>query len=232
MVRRALVSTAGLLACLLTLLVCRHTVEIQPAFNFGIVSDADQVIKVLPESGSGPVQVSKNGYRVFDLDSIVTDGDDSASTIRWSLTPGPSLNVWLNGDTALIGPAANQVGESYAVFTATDPGGLSVSWTCPVAVFDSFRINVPDININGVGPGDSATVAVDFVYKFSLKRELTWGAPSYDPTYLDKCYLSGSPDSLRLTAHAKASGTTGIYLTVRDTVNHVTFSYSTLANIK
>ena len=209
---------------------CRHTTDFAPRLETGTVSDTTQLIGVLPDSGA--VQISKNGYRKFDLDAIVTDQDDAAPTIRWSLSPGSLLNVILKGDTALIGPAANQVGESYVVFTATDPGGLSASKTCPVAVFDSFRINVPDININGVGPGDSATVAVDFVYKFSLKRELTWGAPSYDPTYLDKCYLSGSPDSLRLTAHAKASGTTGIYLTVRDTVNHVTFSYSTLANIK
>ena len=135
MVRRVLISLAGLLvAGLLVICACRSDLNFPPRLVTGSVSDTAQVIGVLPDSGV--VHVSKNGYRSFNLDAIVADEDDADSTIEWSLSPGPALEVDLQGDTARIGPVPNRVCTSYVVFTASDPGGLTISRTCPISVFE------------------------------------------------------------------------------------------------
>src|SRR5512147_2176352 len=127
MVRCVLTSLAGLLF----ICACRPDLSFPPRLVTGSISDTTRIIGVLPDSGA--VHVSKNGYRAFNLNAIVADEDDPDSTISWSLSPGPGFEVKLHGDTARIGPVPNQVCTSYVVFTATDPGGLSTSRTCPVA---------------------------------------------------------------------------------------------------
>ncbi|MCX6844574.1 MAG: hypothetical protein NTX53_20105 [candidate division WOR-3 bacterium] len=232
MVRRLLAALTGLPpVCLLVFCACRPKVDFPPRLETNAVPDTAQVIVALPPD-SGVVQVSKNGYRLFDLDAIVTDEDDADSTIRWSLSPGSLLNVNLNGSLAEIGPVPNQAGVSYVVFTATDPVGLSTSKTCPILVFDEFKTDsLPDTIV--VSRSGDTTVVLKCQYRASLKPKLIWGAPSYDSTYLGLCFLSGSPDSGALTVQAKGtSGTTGISLTVRDSVNHVTFNYGIPVTIR
>jgi len=198
-------------------------VDFPPRLETGDVCDTTQVLRVLPSSGA--VQISKNGYREFDLDAIVTDEDDTDSTISWSLSPGPLLNVNLNGALAEIGPVPNQTGKSYVVFTATDPSGLSTSKTCSVSVFDEFKPDsLPDTIV--VPRNGDTTVILKCQYRASLRPELSWGAPSYDSIYLDQCSLSGSPDSGALQLKARAiAGATGIQFTVHDPVNHVDFNH-------
>jgi len=232
MVRSVLAALVGLLAvCLLVFCACRSNVDFPPALEPGAVPDTALVVKTIP--GSGYVNISKNGYRVFNLDSIVTDDDDEDSDISWSLSPGPLLNVNLKDSLAEIGPLPNQAGESYVVFTATDPVGLSVSKTCPILVFDEFRTDsLPDTIV--VARSNDTTVAMKCQYRESLESKLTWGdTVSYDTTYLNACTLSGSPASGEFTVTAKATpGTTGVHFTVRDAVNHVDFSYSIPVVIK
>ena len=232
MVRRVLASLAGLLAVgLLVFCACGTKTDFPPRLETNAVPDTAQVIVALPPD-SGVVQISKNGYRVFDLDAIVTDEDDADSTIRWSLSPGSLLNVNLNGSLAEIGPVPNQAGVSYVVFTATDPFGLSTSKTCSISVFDEFKTDhLPDtIEVTG---SREETVVLRCQYRPSLTPKLTWGDVSFDHNYLQACYLSGSPGSGTLTIGAKGTpGTTGIYLTVRDSVNHVTFNHSIPVTIR
>jgi len=224
MVGRVLISlTAPLVTGLMVLCACRAETGFPPRLETRDVSDTVQVIHALPSSGA--VQISKNGYREFDLDAIVTDEDDADSTIRWSLSPGPLLNVNLNGSMAEVGPVPNQAGESYVVFTATDPGGLSASKTCPVSVFDSFRVISPEVD--SVSSGGTKTDTLVYEYKSSLRALLVWGSPSFDRAYLDTCYLGGTPDTELLTVEARTgSVTTSVQFTVLDPVNHADFTYS------
>jgi len=225
MVRSVLAVLVGLLAvCLLVFCACRSNVDFPPALEPGAVPDTALVVKTIP--GSGYVNISKNGYRVFNLDSIVTDDDDEDSDISWSLSPGPLLNVNLKDSLAEIGPLPNQAGESYVVFTATDPLGLSVSKTCPILVFDEFRVDTL-LGTIAIKPDSTKRVAVAYGYRDGLEPGLEWEEPQIDTAWLKTCSLSVKPDSLVLTVEARdSSGTTGIYLAVDDPVNHVTFHHS------
>jgi hypothetical protein len=228
MVRRVLTSLTGLLfACLLVIGACRSDLSFPPRLVTGAVSDTTQLVVALPDSGA--VHISKNGYRAFNLDAIVTDEDDADSTISWSLTPGPSLEVKLNGDTARIGPVPNQVCTSYVVFTATDPGGLSTSRTCPIAVFE-FHIH-PDSVM--VGPNSVADAVLDCDYRPDLKSGLTWAKPICDSAWLPECSLVDSSGAKVLRVRTGDSvGITGIYLKISDPVNNVDFHHSIQVTIE
>jgi len=219
-----------LAAGIIVVVTCRPATDFGPRIETGDVSDTTQVVRALPSSVA--VQISKNGYREFDLDAIVTDEDDADSTIRWSLSPGSLLNVTLYGRLAELGPLPNQVGESYVILTATDPGGLSTSKTCPVSVFDEFRTDyLPDTI--AVSTNRDTTIALKCQYRASLRSKLNWGVVSYDSVYLSQCSLSGSPDSGALTLAARTSaGTTGIQFTVHDPVNHVDFNHGILVMVR
>jgi hypothetical protein len=229
MVRRIVVASIGLTAFGLLALVACQKLNFPPSFKMGAVPDSVQVIDSLPASGS--VAISKNGYRVFDLDAIVDDEDDPDSTISWTLTPGPLLLVTLHGDTADIGPTANQIGESYVVFTATDPGGLSWSQRCSVSVFDEFEIVSPVTE--SVSVGGTANIPIAYDYRSALRPLLEWGAPAFDNAWLTACRVEGASASKKLILTAGSRpGTTGVQLDVTDPVNHVTFHHGVLIVIQ
>lgn len=223
MVRAALTLLAGLLV----FCSCRPGLDFPPRLVTGAVSDTARLISALPDSGA--VNISKNGYRLFDLDAIVADEDDADSVITWSLTPGPELEVRLNEDTAMIGPTANVVCTSYVVFTATDPGGLSASRTCPISVFE-FRIPLDSVAVDSGGTVDTV-LGCD--YRPDLEGGLVWGAPVYDPAWLLECSLTWSSGAkmLRLTA-GDSVGVTGVYLTISDPVNNVDFHHGIQVRIE
>jgi hypothetical protein len=213
---------AGLLvAGLLVICACRSELNFPPRLVTGSVSDTTRLIGVLPDSGA--VHVSKNGYRSFNLDAIVADEDDTDSTISWSLSSGPALEVSLHGDTARIGPVPNQVCTSYVVFTATDPGGLSSSRTCPISVFE-FMIRLDSMVLDSNSVVDTI---LECDYRPDLKDGLIWDSPVYDSAWLPECSLADSAGAKVLRLKASDSvGTTGIYLRVSDPVNNVDFHHS------
>jgi hypothetical protein len=223
MVRVILTSFVGLLV----ICACRSGLSFPPRLATGAVSDTTRLIKALPDSGA--VHISKNGYRAFNLDAIVADEDDADSTITWSLTPGPALEVRLYGDTARIGPIPNQVCTSYVVFTATDPGGLSTSRTCPISVFEFL------IHLDSVVMGSNSTVdtVLDFDYRPGLKNGLVWDTPVCDAAWLPECSLVDSSGTMVLRLRTSDSvGSTGIYLKVSDPVNNVDFHHSIQVTIE
>jgi hypothetical protein len=222
MVRRVLTSLAGLLvANLLIICACRSNLNFPPRLETGSISDTTRLIGALPDSGA--VHISKNGYRAFNLDAIVADEDDADSTITWSLSPGPTLEVKLHGDTARIGPVPNQVCTSYVVFTATDPGGLSTSRTCPIAVFE-FQIHLDSMVVS---PGSIAGKVLDCDYRPDLKDGLIWDRPVCDSAWLPECSLVDSSGAKVLRLKTSDSvGITGIYLKISDPVNNVDFHHS------
>jgi len=223
MVRRVLTSLAGLLVTC----ACRSDLSFPPTLVTGSVSDTTHLIGVLPDSGT--VHVSKNGYRAFNLDAIVADEDDADSTISWSLSPGPGIEVKLHGDTARIGPVPNQVCTSYVVFTATDPGGLSTSRTCPIAVFE-FLIHLDSMVVNS---NSVSGAALDCDYRPDLKSGLVWDRPVRDSAWLPECSLEDSSGTKVLRLRTSDSvGTTGIYLKISDSVNNVDFHHSIQVTIK
>jgi hypothetical protein len=228
MVRRVLTSFAGLLvADLLVICACRSNLNFPPRLATGSVSDTARLIGALPDSGD--VHISKNGYREFDLDAIVADEDDADSTIKWSLSPGPGLEVRLHGDTARIGPVPNQVCTSYVVFTATDPGGLSTSGTCPISVFE-FLIRLDSMV---VGSSSVVDTVLDCDYRPDLKNGLIWDTPVYESAWLPECSLVDSSGAKVLRLRSGDSvGITGIYLRISDPVNNVSFSHSLQVTIK
>jgi len=228
MVRRVLTSLAGLLvANLLIICACRSDLSFPPRLVTGSVSDTTQLIGALPDSGA--VHISKNGHRAFNLNAIVADEDDADSTISWSFSPGPALEVKLDGDTARIGPVPNQVCTSYVVFSATDPGGLSTSRTCPVAVFE-FLIHLDSIAMSANSV--SGTV-LDCDYRPDLKSGLIWDNPVCDSAWLPECSLVDSSGAkvLRLRT-SDSAGITGIYLKINDPVNSVYFHHSIQVTIE
>jgi hypothetical protein len=223
MVRRVLTSLAGLLV----ICACRSDLSFPPRLEIGSVSDTNQLIGALPDSGA--VHVSKNGYRAFNLDAIVADEDDADSTISWSITPGPALEVKLDGDTARIGPVPNQVCTSYVVFTATDPGGLSTSRTCPVSVFE-FLIYVDSMM---VGSNSVADAVLSCDYRPDLKSGLIWARPICDSAWLPECSLVDSSGAKVLRVRTGDSvGITGIYLEISDPVNNADFHHSIQVTIE
>ena len=223
MVRRVMTSLAGLLV----ICACRSDLSFPPRLVTGSVSDTTRFIGVLPDSGG--VHVSKNGYRAFNLNAIVADEDDADSTITWSLSPGPSLEVILHGDTARIGPVPNQVCTSYVVFTATDPGGLSTSRTCPISVFE-FSILLDSMVMNSSSVMDTV---LDCDYRPDLKSELIWDTPVCDSAWLPECSLVDSAGSKVLRLRTSDSvGITGIYLRISDPVNNVDFHRSIQVRLK
>ncbi len=228
MVRSVLTSLAGLLvAGLLVICACRSDLNFPPRLATGSVSDTAQLIGVLPDSGT--VYISKNGYRAFNLDAIVADVDDADSTISWSLSPGPALEVNLRGDTARIGPVPNQVCTSYVVFTATDPGGLSTSRTCPISVFE-FLIPLDSVVLDSNSVMDTV---LDCEYRPDLKSGLIWDKPVCDSAWLPECSLVDSSGAKVLKLRASDSvGITGIYLRISDPVNNVDFHHSIQVRIQ
>jgi hypothetical protein len=228
MVRRVLASFAGLLvAGSLVICACRSGLSFPPRLVTGSVSDTTRLIGVLPDSGA--VHISKNGYRAFNLDAIVADEDDADSTITWSLSPGPALEVSFHGDTASIGPVPNQVCTSYVVFTATDPGGLSTSRTCPISVFE-FSIGLDSIVINS---NAVAAAVLDCDYRPDLKNGLVWDKPVCDSAWLPECSLVDSSGTKVLRLKTSDSvGITGVYLKISDPVNNVDFHHSIQVTIK
>lgn len=223
-------SICSLISCLLVFCACRQKPNFPPRLNTGSVSDTAQVIRVLPDEGA--VAICKNGYRVFDLDSIVADEDDPDSTIAWSLAPGPSLEVRLVGSRVEVVPLPNWAGEDHVVFTATDPGGLSASRTCPVLVFDEFVVESP-LDTFTVARSSTRHLPVRVRYRTGLQPGLRWSVNVSSSTLLPVCRLNApiAPDTLTLTAGGQ-SGTAGVYFTVRDTVNHATFHYSSLVTVR
>jgi hypothetical protein len=228
MVRSVLTSLVGLLGgALLVSFACRSDLSFPPRLVTGSVSDTAQVIGALPDSGA--VYICKNGYRVFNLDAIVADEDDADSTIEWSLSPGPALEASLHGDTARIGPVPNQVCTSYVVFTATDPGGLSSSRTCPIAVFE-FMIRLDSVEL---ASNSAANTVLEYDYRPDLKDGLIWDNPVYDSAWLAECSLADSAGAKVLRLRTNDSvGTTGIYLKVSDPVNSVDFHHSVRVTVE
>lgn len=223
MVRSILISLAGLLV----ICACRSDLSFPPRLVTGSVSDTTRLIGVLPDSGT--VHVSKNGCRAFNLDAIVADEDDVDSTISWSLSPGPGFEVKLNGDTARIGPVPNQVCTSYVVFTATDPGGLSTSRTCQIAVFE-FLIHLDSMAVNA---NSLSAAALDCDYRPDLKSGLVWSTPVCDSAWLPECSLADSSGTKVLRLRTSDSvGITGIYLKISDPVNNVDFHHSIQVTIE
>ncbi|MBM3331714.1 hypothetical protein FJY68_07685 [candidate division WOR-3 bacterium] len=211
----------------LVVCACRSDLDFPPRLVTGPVSDTAGLIPALPDSGA--VHIGKNGYRAFDLGAIVADEDDADSTITWSLTPGPALEVRLYSDTARIGPVPNQVCTSYVVFTATDPGGLNTSRTCPISVFE-FLIHLDSVVMD---PNSVRQTVIDYDYRPDLRAGLTWDQPVCDPAWLPQCSLTDSSGAkiLRLTT-GDSVGTTGIYLRVNDPANHVDFHHSIQVTIE
>lgn len=228
MVRRVLVSLAGLLvAVVLVVSACRSELDFPPRFVVAPISDTARVIAALPYSGA--VYVSKNGYRAFDLDAIVTDEDDADSTISWVLSAGPGLEVRLQGNTARIGPVPNRVCSSYVVFTATDPGGLSTSRTCPIVVFE-FLLPLDSIKM---GPNSVANAVLEYDYRPTLKNGLVWDPPVCDPAWLPECSLADSSGAKTLRLRTSDSvGTTGVYLRISDPVSNVDFHRSIKVTVR
>ena len=228
MVRSALTALTGLLvADLLVICACRSDLSFPPRLMTGSVSDTTRLIGVLPDSGA--VHVSKNGYRAFNLDAVVADEDDADSTISWSLSSGPALEASLHGDTARIGPVPNQVCTSYVVFTATDPGGLSTSRTCPISVFE-FLIPLDSVVLDSSSVMDTV---LDCEYRPDLKDGLIWDNPVHDLAWLPECSLADSSGVKVLRLKTSDSvGTTGIYLRVSDPVNNVDFHHSIRVTVK
>ncbi len=228
MVRRVLTALAGLLfTSLLVIGSCRSNLSFPPRLVTGSVPDTVRLIGVLPDSGA--VHISKNGYRAFNLDAIVSDEDDADSAIAWSLSPGPSLTVALHGDTAKIGPVPNRVCTSYVVFTATDPDGLSTSRTCPISVFE-FLIHLDSI---AVGPNSVTDAALDCDYRPDLKSGLIWAKPVCDSAWLPECSLVDSSGAKLLRVKTGDSvGITGIYLEIRDPVNNVDFHHGIQVTVR
>ena len=228
MVRRVLVSFAGLLfAVVLVVCACRSELNFPPRLVVAPVSDTARVIGALPYAGA--VYISKNGYRAFDLDAIVTDEDDADSTISWSLSPGPDLEVRLQGDTARIGPVPNRVCSSYVVFTATDPGGLSTSRTCPIVVFEFLML----LDSIAAAPNSVADTFLEYDYRPTLKNGLVWDPPVCDPAWLPECSLLDSSGAKVLRLKSSDSvGTTGVYLRISDPVNNVDFHRSVKVTVR
>jgi hypothetical protein len=228
MVRRVLVSLAGLLvAIVLVICACRSGLNFPPRLVVAPVSDTARVIGALPYAGA--VYISKNGYRAFDLDAIVTDEDDVDSTISWSLSPGSDLEVRRQGDTARIGPVPNRVCSSYVVFTATDPGGLSTSRTCPIVVFE-FLLPLDSVTM---GPNSVLSAVLEYDYRPTLKNGLIWDTPVCDSAWLPECSLVDSSGAKVLRLKSSDSvGTTGVYLRVSDPVNNVDFHRSVKVTVR
>jgi hypothetical protein len=228
MVRRVLFSLAGLLVVVvLVVSACRSELNFPPRLVVAPVSDTALVIAALPYSGA--VYVSKNGHRAFDLDAIVTDEDDADSAISWSLSPGPDLDAKLQGDTASIGPVPNRVCSSYVVFTATDPGGLSTSRTCPIVVFE-FLLPLDSITM---GPNSVASTLLEYDYRPTLKNGLIWDPPAFDSAWLPECSVVDSSGAKMLGLRTSDSvGTTGVYLRISDPVNNVDFHRSVKVTVR
>jgi hypothetical protein len=228
MVRRVLVPFAGLVvAVVLVISACRSELNFPPRLVLGPVSDTSRLIGALPYTGA--VYISKNGCRAFDLDAIVEDGDDADSTISWSLSAGPELEVKLQGDTARIGPVPNQVCSSYVVFTATDPGGLSTSRTCPIVVFD-FLMSLDSVVM---GPNSAVDTFLECDYRPALLNGLVWDQPVCDSAWLPECSLVDSFGAKMLRLRTGDSlGTTGIYLGISDPANNVRFHRSIRVTVK
>jgi hypothetical protein len=227
MVRRVLAPLAGLLVFVLVSSACRSELDFPPRLAVAPVSDTARLIGALPYSGA--VYISKNGFRAFDLDAIVTDENDADSTISWSLTPGPGLEVKLQGDTARIGPVPNQVCSSYVVFSATDPGGLSTSRTCPIVIFE-FLMALDSMVIS---PNSLADTFLECDYRPALKNGLVWDQPVCDPAWLPECSLVDSSGAKVLRLKTSDSvGTTGVYLRISDPVNNVDFHHSIQVTVR
>ncbi|MBN2466163.1 hypothetical protein JXD38_11135 [candidate division WOR-3 bacterium] len=228
MVKRVLSPLAGLLvAVVLVTCACRSELNFPPRLVVAPVSDTSQLIGALPYSGA--VYVSKNGYRAFDLDAIVTDEDDADSTISWSFSPGPDIEVRLQGDTARIGPVPNRVCSSYVVFTATDPGGLNTSRTCPFVVFE-FRMMLDSMVMT---PNSVADTVLECDYRPTLKSGLIWDQPVFDSAWLLECSLVDESGAKVLRLETSDSvGTTGIYLRVSDPVNNADFHHSIQVTVR
>jgi len=219
---------AGLLvAGLLVICACRSDLNFPPRLITGPVSDTAHLIGTLPDSSA--VHISKNGHRAFNLDAIVADEYDADSTIEWSLSPGPSIEASLHGATARIGPVPNRVCTSYVVFTATDPGGLSSSRTCPISVFE-FLIPLDSV---GMGPNSATGTVLECDYRPDLKDGLIWDNPVYDSAWLAECSLVDSAGAKVLRLRTNDSvGMTGIYLKVSDPVNNVDFHHSVRVTVE
>lgn len=228
MVRHSLLALVGLTASgLLLFCVCRPVRNLPPAMARGAVADTDTLIARFPSPDT--VHVSKNGYRVFDLDAIADDLDNEDAEISWSFSPGPLMYARLVGRRVEIGPLANQVpADGYVVFTATDPGGLSVTNTCHFLV-DTFKITLDTVTL---ARNSARSVKVGYVYLPTLKARLDWKVEYFDSQLLETCSLSGG-EAKTITLKARGTtGITGVYLTVKDPVNHVAFSHSILVTIE
>jgi hypothetical protein len=137
--------------------------------------------------------------------------------------------VKLDGDTARIGPVPNQVCTSYVVFTATDPGGLSTSRTCPISVFE-FLIHVDSMM---VGSNSVADAVLNCDYRPDLKSGLIWARPICDSAWLPECSLVDSSGAKVLRVRTGDSvGITGIYLEISDPVNNADFHHSIQVTIE
>jgi hypothetical protein len=135
----------------------------------------------------------------------------------------------LSGDTARIGPVPNQVCTSYVVFTATDPGGLSTSKTCPISIFE-FLIPLDSMVMGSSGALDTI---LDCEYRPDLKDGLIWDPPVCDSAWLPECSLVDSSGAKVLKVRTSDSvGTTGIYLRVTDPVNNVDFHHSIRVTVR
>jgi len=170
-----------------------------------------------------PDTIYKNGYRIYNLDSLVEDLDDHDSTIVWSISSGPLLTTRLidsiDGNFVKIEPIRNQTGNDWIDFTATDPMGARASKTCQVYVIEpicSLTIN----NIR-IPRGDSVKYKKDSIIVYQNEGRLEWTVST------DTIYLTNNSSSPWIRFYAKSTpASTAVYFNLYDPDNHVHFNRS------
>jgi hypothetical protein len=191
-------------------------------FGLAFISGCKQKINVPPifEGLPDTIKICKNGYRTFNLGSIVKDLDDDDSTIVWSISSGPLLTIIRFPDSVNLKPLPNQIGNDWVNFTVTDPMGASASKTCQVYIIEptcSLTINNIQIRHNE----SSAVYIPDSIIEYENKSRLVWTV-STDTTYLKSNTL---PHRIRFYAKSTIIFT-AVYFDIYDPDNHVYFSRS------
>jgi hypothetical protein len=185
-------------------------------------------------TGIYPDSICKNGYRIYNLDTLVEDLDSEHpdSLMRWSILSGPLLTTGLIDSTAgnfvKIKPLRNQIGTDWVDFIVTDPSGLSASKVCSVLVYEPDFIMLLDTITMKINRDTTFIKNLIINYgKFScLKQHWDTLCPAAD-TLLT---LTQTNSTFTIHPHGYRA-ITGVYFEITDTFNHVTFNHSTLVTI-
>lgn len=195
---------------------CLQPLEYPPKFKKGALPDT--------------ISIYKNGYRTFYLDSLIADKDDASAVLRWTISPGPLLEVRVKKDTSKgslveIAPERNQTGMSSVTFTVVDPGGLSASKTCAVLIKETdFKWQLGDTTIATQG---RIARAKSGIVDYFASDYLQWNV------YVDTHFLIDSSKTNSVILKAKNNaGKTGVYFRLTDTLNHIDFHQSILVIIQ